>query len=197
MRKMALKIENLSKSFGDKVIFTSFSYEFPENGLFVLNGISGKGKTTLLRIIAGLDTDYEGAMKGGGIENTSFAFQEYRLFPTLSALENVVVPNGNIKDEKLKKQGAEFLSLLGFSIEDMKLKPASLSGGMKQRVSIARALMRKKPILLLDEPSKELDDALRQILYKLIYNEANERLVILVTHNKEELINDGIVYIDI
>ena len=194
---MALKIENLRKSFGDKVIFTSFSYEFPENGLFVLNGISGKGKTTLLRIIAGLDTDYEGAMTGGGIENTSFAFQEYRLFPTLSALENVVVPNGNIKDEKLKKQGAEFLSLLGFSIEEMKLKPASLSGGMKQRVSIARALMRKKPILLLDEPSKELDDALRQILYKIIYNEANERLVILVTHNKEELINDGIVYIDI
>ncbi len=194
---MALKIENLSKSFGDKNIFTSFSYQFPEKGLFVINGVSGKGKTTLLRIIAGLDTDFEGVVTDGGIENTSFAFQEYRLFPTLTALDNVIVPNGNLKDEKLKKQSAELLSLLGFSVEDMKLRPASLSGGMKQRVSIARALIRKKSILILDEPSKELDDALRQILYKLIYKEADERLVILVTHNKEELKYDGIVYIDI
>lgn len=194
---MALTIKELKKSFGEKIIFDSFSYEFPDKGLCVLTGASGRGKTTLLRVIAGLDNDFSGSVVNGGAENTSFVFQEYRLFPTLSALDNVIIPNGSKKDRLLSERSLKILLDLGFSENETKLKPSELSGGMKQRVSIARGLIRKKPILLLDEPSKELDEVLRKILYELIYKEANERLVILVTHNKEELKKDGIVYVEI
>ena len=194
---MALKINSLSKSFGDKVIFESFSYDFPENGLYVINGVSGKGKTTLLRMIAGLDTEFDGEIIGGGIENTSFVFQEYRLFPTLSLLENVIIPNGDKKDTALKNKAIELLSSLGFSNEDMALKPQSLSGGMKQRVSFARAILRYKPILVLDEPTKELDEKLKEKLYGIICSEAERRLVLLVTHNKDELNGKNLINIDI
>ena len=83
---MSLKIKNLSKSFGRKAIFDNFSFDFCDTGVYIISGERGKGKTTLLRIIAGLDKSYSGEIKGGGIENVSFAFQEYRLFPNLSAI---------------------------------------------------------------------------------------------------------------
>ena len=86
---MSLRIKNLSKSFDDKNVISNLSYEFPERGLFGIVGESGIGKTTLLRIIAGLDNDYSGEVVGGGIRKVSFAFQEHRLFPTLTSLEKI------------------------------------------------------------------------------------------------------------
>ena len=82
---MSLEIIDLSKSFGERAVLDSFSYKFDQTGLYVIAGESGIGKTTLLRIIAGLDKDYSGSVVGGGIDNVSFMFQEYRLFPSLSA----------------------------------------------------------------------------------------------------------------
>ena len=87
---MNLSINNVSKSFDKKILFDNFSLVLPEKGVFVLSGESGVGKTTLLRMISGLDTDFSGEISGGGIKNCSVAFQEYRLFPTLSALDNLV-----------------------------------------------------------------------------------------------------------
>ena len=194
---MALKINSLKKAFGDKVIFDSFSYDFPKTGLCIINGVSGKGKTTLLRIIAGLDHEFEGEILGGGIKNTSFVFQEYRLFPTLSALENVVIPNGDKNNAALKEKATELLLSLGFTNEDLILKPSALSGGMKQRVSFIRAILRDSPILILDEPTKELDDALKEKIYEHIYSEAEKRLVLLVTHNKDEIKRQNVINIDI
>ena len=194
---MALKINSLKKSFDDKVIFDSFSYDFPETGLCVINGISGKGKTTLLRMIAGLDSNFEGEIVGGGKENTSFVFQEYRLFPTLSALDNAVIPNGDKKDVVLNAKARNLLSNLGFTNDDMTLKPTSLSGGMKQRVSFVRAILRDKPILILDEPTKELDEGIKERIYDIICSEAEKRLVLLVTHNKEEINEKDFINIDI
>lgn len=194
---MALKLSNIIKKFGDKIIFDGFSYEFPSNGLFVLTGNSGIGKTTLLRIISGLDSDYEGEVINGGISNTSIAFQEYRLFPRLSALENAVIPNGSRQDNQIYLSASDLLLKLGFKEEELSLSPDKLSGGMKQRVSLARALLRKAPILLLDEPTKELDEELRLKVYELINIESKNRLVILVTHNKEEITNDNAVEIRI
>ena len=78
-----LILNNVSKAFGDKVLFENLSLEF-NTGLYLIRGNSGIGKTTLLRIIAGLDTDYDGEVIGGGLKNVSFSFQEYRLFPTLN-----------------------------------------------------------------------------------------------------------------
>ena len=192
---MALTVKNLYKSFGDKKIFEDFSYSFADNGAYALVGNSGIGKTTLLRIIAGLDKKYQGEVLNGGVKNTSFAFQEYRLFPRLTALENAVIPSGDLKDEHITKKATELLLRLGFTENEIQLYPDELSGGMKQRVSLVRALLRDKPILLLDEPSKELDYELKTTLYTIIKEEANKRLVIIVTHELSELENTSITKI--
>ena len=190
---MTLKISNLSKSFGEKIIFNDFSFEFPRTGKCIITGTSGIGKTTLLRIIAGLDLDYHGKIENGGIPNVSFMFQEYRLFPTLSALKNVVA----VTDESAENEAiaTDLLFRLGFSVNDLKKKPKELSGGMKQRVAFARAVITPKPILILDEPTKELDDVTAKILSEIINEEAKKRLVIIVTHDDISDISENSVAI--
>jgi len=182
---MNLSIKNLSKSFGDKQVLENFSYEFTERGIYAICGESGVGKTTLLRIISGLDKDYSGSVAGGGFKNVSFAFQEYRLFPALTALDNVIISGGDKED--LSNSAKELLRTLGFTDDDMKKLPAELSGGMKQRVSIARAVLKKAPILLLDEPTKELDQTLRNTVYDIIAEQSQRKLVIIVTHHGEDI----------
>ena len=186
---MGLILKNLKKSFEEKVIFDGFSSIFAEAGVFAIVGDSGVGKTTLLRMIAGLDNEYEGEISGGGIQNVSYAFQEHRLFPQLTALENAVLANGELKDSTLREEAKAKLLKLGFSENDLSLLPSELSGGMKQRVALVRAFLRKKPVLLLDEPTKELDENIRNALYELILEEAKERLVIIVSHHSEDFSN--------
>ena len=194
---MSLSISNVSKSFGDKRIFEAFSYIFPDNGIYSISGNSGVGKTTLLRMISGLDKDYSGEIIGGGPENVAFAFQEYRLFPSLNALENVIIPNGDAKNEVLTKKAEDILSALDFKKEDFHLDISELSGGMKQRVSLARAIVSEKPILLLDEPTKELDEKIRTSLYGIIKAEGQKRLVIIVSHHNEDFENLDAIRINI
>ena len=181
---MSLKIKGLYKRFGKKTIFDGFSYEFPETGIFVLRGNSGIGKTTLLRIIAGLDKDFSGEIVGGGIESVSFAFQEYRLFPELTAVDNVLIASKNATDDL--KLAEDLLLSLDFKESELRLYPSELSGGMKQRVSLCRAFLKKSPILLLDEPTKELDRELCEAINKMIRDVSKERLVIMVTHNDDD-----------
>ena len=193
---MALEIKNLSKRFADKTIFENFSYSFPSKGLYAICGDSGVGKTTLLRIIAGLETEYDGVVSGGGFTEVSCAFQEYRLFPNLTAIENLTViqknPNGAESED-----AAKILKLLRFSDEDMNLYPSELSGGMKQRVSFARAVLKKSKILLLDEPTKELDSEICSTIYEIINKVKNDRLVILVTHKSDDISELSPVIIDL
>ncbi len=184
---MSLEIKKLSKSFDNKILFSDFSYKFTETGIYVITGESGVGKTTLLRIICGLDADYTGEVSGGGFSNTSIAFQEYRLFPMLSAVENVYIPVGNREDNALKEKAREILLHLGFTDNDMSLKPDSLSGGMKQRVSLARAFLKSSTILLLDEPTKELDTENRKRIYHYLKELSKSKLVIIVSHNTEDI----------
>ena len=179
---MGLKIKNLNKNFDEKNIFENFSYEFEEKGVYAVTGESGRGKTTLLRMISGLDKNYSGEIFGGGFESVSYAFQEYRLFPALSAIENLTEATGASYEEAEK-----MLLSLCFSKSDLNLRPAELSGGMKQRVSLARAFLKKSPVLLLDEPTKELDAELKSILYSLIKDESKSRLVIFVSHSNEDI----------
>ncbi len=184
---MSVEIKDLYKSFGEKVILSSFSCNFPDKGVVAVTGDSGVGKTTLLRLISGLDKDYNGQITGGGIGKVSFAFQEHRLFPSVSALDNIVLVCFDKKDENSISKSKEMLSSLGFSENDMKLKPAELSGGMKQRVSLARAFLKDAPTLLLDEPTKELDKENIALVIEEIKKQAKKRLVIIVTHRSEDI----------
>ena len=177
---LILDIQN--KSFGRKQILENFKYTFNPRGLYIISGSSGVGKTTLLRIISGLDKDFRGSVTDGGIRNTSYHFQEYRLFPNLNALDNIIEISFKSKSRENEKKAYELLARLGFSSEEMKLFPSELSGGMKQRVAFARAILKDAPILLLDEPTKELDSTLVDEMCKIIGEEAKKRTVILVTH---------------
>ena len=177
---MKLELINVSRRFADKVILNNFSFSFEESGLYIVTGESGIGKTTLLRIIAGLDTDYQGEVLNGGISNSSFMFQEYRLFPTLNATKNAAIASKSASVTK----ASEILLMLGFAEGDLKKKPHELSGGMKQRVAFARALLKDSPILILDEPTKELDEGTVNTMLSMIDEEAKKRLVIIVTHDK-------------
>ena len=180
-----LSLRHINKSFGEQQILTEFSYDFPKTGLFLLKGESGKGKTTLLRIIAGLDKDYTGDVTSLPV---SYLFQDKRLFPTLSAIENVTLVSAKKgADMQVVNERAEaLLKQLQFTQQDMQKRPHELSGGMQQRVAIARAIAFDAPVLLLDEPTKELDQQNRDILLSLIEKEATTRLVILVTHDEVE-----------
>lgn len=183
---MSLEIKNLTKRFGKKTIISEFSYRFSEKGLYILRGKSGIGKTTLLRIIAGLDKDYSGEIIEGGIGRISFAFQEYRMFSQLSALENVMIASKDDSDAN-KNIAMDLLSRLGFSFEEMSFLPSELSGGMKQRVSLARTFMKNAPVILLDEPTKELDAILCRQVCEMIKKIAEDKLVILVTHRDDDI----------
>ena len=181
---MNIVINNLNKAFDKKIIFSSFSYTFTENSIYVIEGDSGIGKTTLLRIIAGLDTDFDGEVLGGGIDNCSFMFQEYRLFPTANALENVLLSRP--KENRDEYEAISLLKKLGFTEEEMYQTPDMLSGGMKQRVSFVRAVYSDRPIILLDEPTKELDTTLADKMLEMIKELAKEKTIILVSHNPTE-----------
>ena len=185
---MMLQIKKLYKSFGEKVIFDNFSYDFSDTGAYLLSGESGKGKTTLLRLICGLDNDFSGEIIGGGIKNTSYAFQESRLLPTLNLIENIVFANHDNANEKNLNKAKYMLLRLGFDEKDMYLFPDELSGGMKQRASLARAFLRKAPILLLDEPTKELDAENASTVKSIIKEEALVRTVIFVSHNESDIL---------
>lgn len=184
---MSLEIKNLTKYFDDKCIFNNFSYSFSNKGIYALVGNSGVGKTTLLRMIASLDKSYTGEILGGGIKNVSFAFQEYRLFPEISSLENVVFAISDGKDKAVWDESKKTLFDLGFTDNDINLFPEELSGGMKQRVSLARAFSKNAPILLLDEPTKELDEKNASLVKQKILAFSKERLVIIVTHNPKDI----------
>ena len=186
----ALILKNVAKNFDGKRILDDLSYTFPDRGLFLILGESGSGKTTLLRMIAGLDTDYTGSITGGGMTAVSMAFQEHRLLPILTALGNVaevLVAEGMTRPATNEKARLALLSI-GYPERDFGLRPAALSGGMRQRVSLARAFAASRPILLLDEPEKELDETLRERLYTRIREEAARRLVLVVTHTPDHLL---------
>ncbi len=184
---MSLRIKNLCKSFDKKTIFRDFTYYFQDTGIYALRGDSGVGKTTLLRIIAGLDKKYYGKVLGASAGQVSFCFQEHRLFSHLSAFDNVLKASFSEESYHNRKLTKAMLKRLNFSDSDMLLCPEELSGGMKQRVAFARAVLKKSNILLLDEPTKELDTALRDTVLEIIAEESKKRLVIFVTHKPEEI----------
>lgn len=177
-----LKVNNITFHFDEKPIFTDFSASFETGKITAVIGTSGLGKTTLLNLLSGLLTVDSGTVENP-FEKCAYIFQDPRLFPWLNALENVSIVCGN------KDIAAKSLSLL-FDGEDICDKyPAELSGGMKQRVSIARALSIEPDVIFMDEPFRGLDFQTKKKTQEILfgYLRENKKTGILVTHDSEDL----------
>ena len=177
-----IQIKKLFFSYSDRCIFQDFSLSLSGRGIYTLIGPSGSGKTTLFRLLLGLLKPSHGRIFLS--EPPAAVFQEHRLFPHLNAAENVAIIRESPREHL--PQARSLLYRLGFTERDTELFPSELSGGMKQRVSIARALFSDSKILLLDEPTKELDESLRRILYDLLIERAKDSLILLSTPRTEE-----------
>ena len=165
-----LKLTNLTKTFGDFTAVDDLSLTIPEGSFFALLGPSGCGKTTTLRMIAGLDEPTQGSISIGATDITNTrpyqrpvntVFQNYALFPHLTIFENVAfgLRRRGIKDVKQEVERVLKLVELPHLAER---KPAQLSGGQQQRIALARAIVNKPALLLLDEPLGALDLKLRR-----------------------------------
>ena len=176
---MLLKLTNISKSFGEKKVLENLSLELGDGERLCILGPSGGGKTTLLNIIAGLIPP-DGGEITRNFSKLSYVFQEYRLLPWVTALENITAATG-CTDERAR----ELLEAVELGNE-FGSYPDSLSGGMKQRVNIARALAAESDIILMDEPFKELDAGLRERIIRVADDYCGKRAVILVTHDERD-----------
>ena len=166
-------LKGLTKAFEEKVILDSADFCFEAGRFYCLTGESGCGKTTLLRLIAGLDCADAGEICCS--ERISYSFQESRLFPQLDALSNVAISCSS-------ERARELLCKLG--LEDALHKfPSELSGGMKQRVSVARAIGREADVYLFDEPTAALDHNSACICSNVIVSELREKTLIISTHS--------------
>lgn len=174
---MTIKINNLSKKYGDKKIFENLSAELNTDGVLIIRGKSGFGKTTLIRMIAGLEKPDSGEIIKPGC-NISFMFQEDRLIPFVSVLKNLTA----VSD---KKTAVKYLEMLGLENE-LDSPPSSLSGGMQRRVSLARALCFDSKLVILDEPFKGLDEKLKADICTLIKKESKSRDFIIVSHDTKD-----------
>lgn len=188
--KMDLEISNLNKSYAEESIFKNFSLQLSDDKINCIIGPSGCGKTTFLNILAGLIEYESGSFNGISKNDISYIFQEDRLIEWLTVKENLQITlKKYYKKSSLDDEIENLLDIVGIkSVEDK--YPDELSGGMRQRVNIARAFGKTSKILLMDEPFKSLDYKLKYTIideFKNILNK-NKRLVILVTHDLEEAV---------
>ena len=203
-----LELRNISKKFGDKQILKDFNLIVPEKQVLAIVGPSGGGKTTLLRMLAVLETIDSGQVIDNGeildvaeLEKRNllgFVFQDFQLFPHLSVLENLTlspIHTMNVSKEEAEEKAQDLLARLGLS-EHANAYPYLLSGGQKQRVALARAMMINPEIIGYDEPTSALDPALRLEVEKLILQNREMGMTqIVVTHDLQfaENIADSIL----
>ncbi len=171
-----MKIDIKEKRFGEKIIFSSFSLDIPEGSSVFLKGESGRGKTTLLRMIAALDRDYTGTIESG---RAVMLFQEDRLIENMGVLSNLLLVTDK-KDDAL-----ELLGRVGLKGEEKSIV-STLSGGMKRRVSIARLLLLESDVYLLDEPFNGLDKETKKMVAALIKEKTEGKTIFVVSHVAED-----------
>lgn len=176
------ELKKISFSYGNKMIFRDFSHIFAAGKITAVTGPSGAGKTTLLRLLAGLEKPISGEATADS--PAAVLFQEPRLCPWLTAMRNVsLVLRGKDADER----ATVWLERVGLRTESNGY-PHELSGGMQQRVALARTLAYAEdcPLVLLDEPFKGLDKALREEIEKTTYDALRGKTVVMVTHDETD-----------
>ena len=185
---MGILINNLSKSYERLQVISSLNLSFESKGIYCLLGPSGCGKTTLLNIIAGLISADFGSIEGLDGKKISYVFQEDRLIPWLTVYENILFVlenryNKNEADEIIDR----YISLVGLD-KFKNSRPQQLSGGMKQRAAIARALAYDGDVFVMDEPFKGLDmERKRQLMDYIAEHCSNKsKLVIFISHDIDE-----------
>jgi NitT/TauT family transport system ATP-binding protein len=181
---------SVSKSFNGFKVIDKLRFRVAEGEFVCIVGESGCGKTTLLRMIAGLES-YEGSIKYSPEKKIGFVFQDDRLLPWRTALENVLFPVGIKKeidsgDVERARKVLKAVGLEGFE----NYLPKELSGGMRQRVGLARALIIQPDILLMDEPFASLDELTRARMQEELVQlwEKERRTVLFVTHSIDEAV---------
>lgn len=191
-----LQLKNIRKSYDSKVILDSISLDINDGEIVSILGPSGSGKTTLLNAILGL-TEIDGGQiifDGKDLTNVpmkdrgfNIVFQDYALFPNLNAYENIVYGLRNKPGISSAEEVQELISLLGLK-EHLNKRIDQLSGGQKQRVALARTLVMKPKILLLDEPLSALDGVIKESIKERIQLIAKQYhlTTIIVTHDPEE-----------
>ena len=198
-----IEVKNIHKSFGTLEVLKGVDLTVEKGEIVSIIGKSGAGKTTLLQIIGTLDKPDSGSVVIDGVDvfalkekeladfrnrHIGFIFQFHQLLPEFTTLENVMMPAmiARVNEQEAEQRAMQLLTELGMA-ERLTHKPNQLSGGEKQRVAAARAMMMSPDVILADEPSGSLDESNKKELHKLLLQmrEQYGQTIIIVTHDKE------------
>ncbi len=179
---MDIIAEDVNKRFGDNQVLRDFSAKFPEHGITVIMGPSGCGKTTLLNLLMGLIVPDHGVIHGVPWAKSA-VFQEDRLCETFSAISNVRLVCDTRTDDRVIAAHLEQVGLAG----SLRQPVGDLSGGMKRRVAIVRAMLAESEVLFLDEPFRGLDDDSKEVTMQYFKDNRRGRTTIIVTHDSDEM----------
>lgn len=193
-----IKLENICKSYDEKHVLDNIMAEFPDDSITCIMGESGAGKTTLVRIIAGLENADRGTVSGA--EVVSFDFQEDRLINDISAADNIMLVldkndfGGHDKKTMRKIINENLAEVLKDYPSDK--STGTYSGGMKRRVCLVRAMMKKSDTVILDEPFSGMDEETKILAAEYIKKHRDGRICIVVTHEKSDSgLLDGGIYL--
>ena len=197
-----IEIKGLTKSFGSLQVLKGIDLRIEKGEIVSIVGPSGAGKTTLLQILGTLDKPDNGSVVVDGIETSTlstnklsefrnthlgFVFQFHQLLPEFTAIENIMIPAyiAGMKPKEARSRAEELLAFMGLS-DRATHKPNELSGGEKQRVAVARALMNNPAVILADEPSGSLDSKNKEELHKLFFELRDKfgQTFVIVTHDE-------------
>lgn len=197
-----IELNNINKSFGNLQVLKDINLQIGKGEIVSIVGPSGAGKTTLLQIMGTLDKPDSGSVKYNGIDITSykekelsdfrnrhigFVFQFHQLLPEFTAEENIMIPAliAGANDIDARARAIELMEMLDIA-DRATHKPSEMSGGEKQRIAVARALINRPDVILADEPSGSLDSKNRDELYKLFFNlrEGLNQTFVIITHDE-------------
>ncbi|MDV4152516.1 ATP-binding cassette domain-containing protein [Clostridium sp. AL.422] len=179
---MDIVVSNLSKKYNDKIVLNNFSNIFKDKSISFITGASGVGKTTLIRILMGLEKADRGEIIGISDKKISAVFQDDSLCENISVLLNIKLVCESISNVQIEKL-LEQVGLEGCIYKRVR----ELSGGMKRRVAILRALLYDFDLLIMDEPFKGLDKETKYKVMDFVISKINNKSVIIITHDIDDI----------